>query len=88
MPGTIGDLPSTLRELHMATNAELLKDLKLAPRARFYLCDLHVHSPASSDVSCGERFDFLSQDEKQLLEQIADSNTNEPVQYDVHATYS
>ncbi len=66
----------------MATNAELLKDLKLAPRARFYLCDLHVHSPASSDVSCGERFDFLSQDEKQLLKQIADSNTNEPVQYE------
>ena len=43
----------------MVTNAELLKNLKLVPRARFYLCDLHVHSPASSDVRCGERFDLL-----------------------------
>jgi hypothetical protein len=37
----------------MTTNAELLEALKKAPKAHFYLCDLHVHSPASSDVSFG-----------------------------------
>ena len=66
----------------MVTNAELLKDLKLAPRARFYLCDLHVHSPASSDVRCGERFDLLPQEEKQLLEQVAVGVANQPVLYE------
>ena len=66
----------------MATNAELLKDLKLAPRARFYLCDLHVHSPASSDVRCGERFDLLSREEKQLLEQVAAGVASQPVVYE------
>lgn len=66
----------------MATNAELLKDLKLAPRARFYLCDLHVHSPASSDVRCSERFDLLPLEEKQLLEQVAAGVANQPVLYE------
>ena len=57
MPGTIGDLPSTPRELHMATNAELLKDLKLAPRARFYLCDLHVY--VLMKLSCNKKWGLV-----------------------------
>ena len=66
----------------MVTNSQLLKALKSAPRARFYLCDLHVHSPASSDVRCGDRFDQLSQDERQLLEQVSPEIANQPVDYE------
>lgn len=66
----------------MSLNAELLKSLKWIPRARFFLCDLHVHSPASPDVRYGERFKLLSQGEMQLLEQVPTTLTNQPVQYE------
>jgi hypothetical protein len=42
----------------MPTNRELLKALR-PPIARFYPCDLHVHSVASADVSVGDRFEAL-----------------------------
>ena len=66
----------------MTTNADLLKVLKSAPRARFYMCDLHVHSPASSDVRCGERFMLLSQEEKGLLEQVSEGSAKQPIPYE------
>lgn len=66
----------------MATNKELLKTLKSAPRARFYLCDLHVHSPASLDVRHGDRFDQLSPEEKELLGQATARNANQPIPYE------
>ena len=66
----------------MATNKELLKTLKSAPRARFYLCDLHVHSPASSEVRLGDRFDQLSSEEQQLLGQAPARIVNQPVSYE------
>jgi predicted ATPase len=50
----------------MGTNKELFKTLD-AERARFYLCDFHVHGPASRDVIDGERFDALSDEEKGRL---------------------
>lgn len=34
----------------MRTNLEFLEALKGTPEARFYLCDFHVHSPASTDA--------------------------------------
>ncbi len=66
----------------MTRNADLLKVLKKAPKAHFYLCDLHVHSPASSDVIIGGRFDDLSDVEKSLLQGIASNNQIEPIHYE------
>lgn len=66
----------------MATNADLLKALKSAPRARFYLCDLHVHSPASSDVRQGERFDLLSPEEKELVKEANAGLVKQPAAYE------
>lgn len=43
---------------HARTNRELLKALR-TPVARFYPCDLHVHSPGSFDVCLGGRFATL-----------------------------
>ncbi len=34
----------------MRTNLEFLDALKGTPEARFYLCDFHVHSPASMET--------------------------------------
>ena len=33
----------------MRTNLDFLDALKGTPEARFYLCDFHVHSPASME---------------------------------------
>jgi len=66
----------------MITNAELLKVLKSTPRARFYMCDLHVHSPASFDVRCGERYISLSPKEKELLGQVNESDASQPLRYE------
>lgn len=66
----------------MITNAELLQVLKSAPRARFYVCDLHVHSPASPDVRCGERFKFLSQKEKELIGKVSEGSAKQPTYYE------
>jgi ABC-type lipoprotein export system ATPase subunit len=66
----------------MKTNDELLKALKGTPRARFYLCDLHVHSPASLDIRDGERFDLLSETEKILLSNIGYNRSKDPLQYE------
>ncbi len=53
----------------MKTNKEWLKTLD-AERARFFLCDLHVHSPASKDVIEGRRFEVLSDIEKERLDSV------------------
>jgi len=66
----------------MATNADLLKALRSTPRARFYLCDFHVHSPASADMRRGARFDHLSGEEKCLLEKIDEGVAKTPVAYE------
>jgi len=66
----------------MATNADLFKALRGAPRARFYLCDLHVHSPASADVRRGSRFDLLSSEEKERLQEIEESVAKNPTAYE------
>jgi len=66
----------------MLTNAELFKSLRHTGRANFYLCDLHVHSPASFDVRRGQRFDDLSQAERALLENVPEDASNDPVSYE------
>ncbi len=66
----------------MANNSELLKTLRSTPRARFYLCDLHVHSPASSDVRCGDRLGLLSEEERRLLEQVPANLASQPMLYE------
>ncbi len=66
----------------MATNAELLQILKSTPRARFYMCDLHVHSPASPDVRCGERFTLLTQQEKEMLGKVNEGIATQAVLYE------
>ena len=66
----------------MTTNADLLKVLKSAPRARFYMCDLHVHSPASSDVRCGGRFSLLSPEEQKLLKQVSENLASQQSSYE------
>jgi hypothetical protein len=68
----------------MASHAALLHKLKSAPRARFYLCDLHVHSPASPDVRSGERFGRLSPAERQLLEQVPANTAKQPGDYEAN----
>lgn len=66
----------------MRTNSDLLKALRGAPRARFYLCDLHVHSPASADVRRGSRFDLLSPEAKERLQKIEESVAKKPTAYE------
>lgn len=66
----------------MNANVELLKELKAAPRARFYLCDLHVHSPASADVRASGMMSSLSSDERSLIESIAKGEAKDPVKYE------
>ena len=69
----------------MQTNSDLFKALRGAPRARFYLCDLHVHSPASADVRQGSRFGLLSKEEKELVEKIEKSASKKPAIYEEKA---
>lgn len=66
----------------MVNNANLHKALKSAPRARFHLCDLHVHSPASPDFNGSNGIDAVSHDEKKLLEGIDKSLADQPVPYE------
>jgi hypothetical protein len=69
----------------MTPHAALLQKLKTAPRARFYLCDLHVHSPASPDVRSGDQFDRLSPGERELLEQVPANIAKRPGDYEASA---
>ena len=57
----------------MRTNKEWFRGLR-AERAKFFLCDLHVHGPASRDLIEGERFLALSEDEKLCLAQARELN--------------
>jgi hypothetical protein len=68
----------------MSGNRQLHEKLR-SGRAKFYLSDLHVHSPASPDVRLPQRFENLSEEAKGLLEQIPVSTTNDPVQYEAQA---
>ncbi len=53
----------------MKSNKEFYKSLEF-PRARFFLCDLHVHSPASLDVVSDDRFSDLSTFEAEKLGEL------------------
>ncbi len=66
----------------MRTNKEFFKTLG-AERARFFLCDLHVHSPASKDMIEGERFEALSDEEKKRLTLAKDLRGNF-LEYETH----
>ena len=64
----------------MRTNLEFLDVLKGTPEARFYLCDFHVHSPASIDNrSKIERMGVL-EGEASLIEEV--KQTVSPVEYE------
>ena len=53
----------------MRTNRKFLRSLSTSV-ARFYLADLHVHSPGSADIRIGERFEALSAAEKKFLPKL------------------
>ena len=63
----------------MTTNKDFVKSLIL-PRARFCLCDFHVHSPASYDVR-GTHFNDLSEEEKDKLSEISVPSIDDLVEY-------
>jgi len=68
-------------ETRVSTNREFFKRLK-GPRARFRLCDLHVHSPASADVRIGDRFTALSREEKERIGSVQESLAGRAVDYE------
>ena len=62
-------------------NVEFRKKIR-APKANYYLCDFHVHSPASSDIRTGKRFKSLSQEEQTFISEIPSNLTGKPVEYE------
>jgi hypothetical protein len=66
----------------MTANGDLVKLLKGTPRARFYLCDLHVHSPASADIRSAYRFSGHSDGEQRLLGQVDEKIARDPIDYE------
>lgn len=52
------------------------------PKAEFYLCDFHVHSPASFDIRNGERLGQLTERERQNVEQVDLAFAGDPVRYE------
>lgn len=69
----------------MSTNRELMAKLSGSPMARYFLCDLHIHSPASPDVRIGTRFDALSDEERIYLQRINPSLSGRPKEYENEA---
>lgn len=69
----------------MSTNREFMDKLSGSPMARFYLCDLHIHSPASADIRVGDRFEALSHEEKTSLEKVDQSLVGRPKEYENEA---
>jgi hypothetical protein len=65
----------------MKSNQEFRKKVQ-GTKAKFYLCDFHVHSPASTDLRNGKRFHELSNEEKDLIQLIPDDLQNKPVEYE------
>ncbi|MHC5055417.1 MAG: AAA family ATPase [Planctomycetota bacterium] len=61
------------RRWKMLGNSEFLKVLgrARAKRARYFLCDLHVHTLASKDSCEGERYEKLSIEEKELVPDVS-----------------
>lgn len=70
--------------LKVISNKDFRKSIK-GTRARFYLCDFHVHSPGSADIRVGERFDSLSEIEKRNIAEIPLSLMDKPVAYEEEA---
>ncbi|MBV1727847.1 MAG: AAA family ATPase, partial [Candidatus Desulforudis sp.] len=66
------------------TNQEFLKSLE-SPKAQFYLCDFHVHSPASYDIRTGKRFAALSSLEREKIEQIPEEMAGQLEDYEYKA---
>lgn len=65
----------------MKSNQEFRKKVQ-GTKAKFYLCDFHVHSPASTDLRNGKRFDELNDEEKDLIKLIPEDLKNKPVEYE------
>jgi DNA repair ATPase RecN len=68
----------------ISDNSEFRKKIR-APKANYYLCDFHVHSPASSDIRTGKRFNALSAEEQALISEIPSNLTSKPVEYEREA---
>lgn len=66
----------------MSNNKEFLSKI-ISDKARFYLFDFHVHSPASYDVRTGENYTSLSDEEKAFLTEIPESLSKNHVEYEV-----
>ena len=64
----------------MRTNLEFLDALKGTPEARFYLCDFHVHSPASMDSLSKMDFEHVSEDKDLLIREL--EQTTDPLEYE------
>ena len=65
----------------MGTNLDLHKKLR-APRARFYLADFHVHSPASADVRLAPHYGQLSKSARSILDSVPESLASNPIEYE------
>jgi hypothetical protein len=65
----------------MGTNLDLHKKLR-APRARFYLADFHVHSPASADVRLSPHYGQLSESARSILDSVPESLASNPIEYE------
>ncbi len=65
----------------MSTNLDLYKKLR-ASRARFYLADFHVHSPASADVRLSPNYERLSDNARSLLDSVPEGLASNPAGYE------
>lgn len=65
----------------MDNNKDFLSRI-VSDKARFYLFDFHVHSPASYDVRIGKNFQNLSPEEKIILKDIPENLSKNPVEYE------
>lgn len=64
----------------MKTNKEFYKDIR-SSASRYFLSDLHVHTPASIDVATGDRLDSLSSECKTVIKEIASMGLP-PIEYE------
>ena len=80
MASILGRLITTVKENFMRTNLEFSDALKGTPEARFYLCDFHVHSPASMDSLSKMDFEHVSEDKDLLIREL--EQTTDPLEYE------
>jgi hypothetical protein len=65
----------------VSTNQDFRNRIK-TPKPNFYLCDFHVHSPASVDVRVGGRFLALSNTEQDLIRKIPEKLIGKALEYE------